>query len=188
MEIHYGEVTDNFAGKPEMRGAIKVRCLSLFPDGRELPDPVKPSFQMAGAGWGIFCLPEVGDIVELEVEELEDGSLDVRWRAGVYGEGDLPSIFKENYGKRWGIVDPAGNYIYLDYENNKIVIYQRDGNKIELNQEMITLEQSGGGIIVLKPGKVVLMQGDRWVARRGDYVECPCGVAPIIEGNPKILG
>lgn len=112
---------------PEQRGRLKVTCAALTGDEEsDLPEWVEPS-----PDWGWFVIPEVGEVVEIEVVTgtIEDESygqasidnLDARWR-GVrfYGneEGQAPTPinpeFLTNYGKRRGFATPLGHYIIFD--------------------------------------------------------------------------
>lgn len=121
----------------ERRGRIKVACIGLLGDEEsELPMWVEPTLD-----WGWFYVPDVGEVVEIEVvagTDLDEhfgqasiDNLDVRWRGkrfyntaeGTVGEADQdPEVdarlvhaeFKTNYGKRRGFATPWGHVIIFD--------------------------------------------------------------------------
>lgn len=123
LERHYGEVVDNrvdLNGVPLQRGEIMVKCETILSDGRILPDPVPPSFPIAGPNGGVFFVPEIDSTVELLViggaESVE--APEIRYVASLYSEVDeIPEEFLTNYTKRWGIKTPSpgGQFIFLDF-------------------------------------------------------------------------
>jgi len=113
---------------PEERGRIRVSCTGILGDeDAELPMWVEPLHD-----WGWFYVPEVDEIVEVEVvsgtnlDEVAGQSslnnLDIKWRSKrFYGnsEGDKPTeihpFFKgNNYGKRRGFATPFGHVWMID--------------------------------------------------------------------------
>lgn len=121
----------------EQRGRIRVTCAGLMGDEEsELPMWVEPTLD-----WGWFYVPDVGEIVEVEItsnsEEDEHfgqssiDNLDIRWRGkrfytnaeGAVGDKDQdPAVdarkvhaeFLTNYGKRRGFATPWGHTILFD--------------------------------------------------------------------------
>lgn len=114
----------------ENRGRIRVACAQLLGDeDAELPMLVEPVHD-----WGWFYLPDVGEIVEVEVVVGSDedeaygqmslDNLDIQWRGKRFGtdaelEGEnTPSPihpdFLENYGKRRGFATPGGHVLLFD--------------------------------------------------------------------------
>ena len=120
------------------RGRIKVACAGLLGDEEsELPMWVEPALD-----WGHFYIPDVGEIVEVEVvagteqdEHIGQSSidnLDIRWRGkrfyttgeGTVGEQDQdPEVdarlvhaefLDPNYGKRRGFATPWGHIVFFD--------------------------------------------------------------------------
>lgn len=119
----------------EQRGRIKVACVGLLGDEEaELPMWVEPALD-----WGFFFVPDVGEIVEVEVvthteqdEHFGQSSidnLDIRWHGTRYyteGDGDQTEpravhndFVAENYGKRRGFATPAGHILMFDDTEGK---------------------------------------------------------------------
>ena len=125
-ETYPATVTSN--QDPEERGRIRVACVGLLGDeDAELPMFVEPILD-----WGWFVVPDVDEIIEIEVvtashmdENFGQASidnLDIKWRGQrFYGnsEGDEPTVVHEfftaeNYGKRRGFATPFGHVIMFD--------------------------------------------------------------------------
>jgi hypothetical protein len=124
---HYPAVVTD-SDDPQKRGRIKVACAALLGDeDSPLPMWVEPVPQ-----WGWFVVPDVGEIVEVEVttgssEDEQPGqmsidNLDIQWRGQRYygnTEGDAPTPVPEdftatNYGKRRGFATPGGHVLLFD--------------------------------------------------------------------------
>lgn len=129
-EKHEARVTKN--DDPEKRGRIKVSCVGLMGDDEEeMPMWVAPVPM-----WGWFIVPDIGEMVEIEVvsgdsQDEQPGqsaidSLDPKWRStkrhwgneqakdGV-GKSPIPEDFTAtNYGKRRGFATPAGHILLFD--------------------------------------------------------------------------
>jgi hypothetical protein len=114
-EYHSGIVRD--VDDPLKRGRLIVEC----PDvayGQTLPwaDP-KMCFVDSEMQAGSFWIPNVGAVVEVEIESEEDSeanSLEPKWKCDVYPEGTVPEIFQTNYPQRRGWVTAAGHILYFD--------------------------------------------------------------------------
>lgn len=123
---YYATVT--FNNDPEKLGRIRVACVGLLGDEEtEIPIDIEPVHD-----WGWFYIPDIGEIVEIEVtegssEDEQNGqmsidNLDIKWRsARAYGneEGDIPTPINEdftstNYGKRRGFATPMGHVFLFD--------------------------------------------------------------------------
>lgn len=119
-----------FNDDPDKRGIIRVACAGLMGDeDTEIPIDVEPVQE-----WGWFSVPDVGEIVEVEVitgsEEDESfgqasiDNLDLKWRGKRYytdGEDDNVEPTKvhndfvaTNYAKRRGFSTPFGHIIMFD--------------------------------------------------------------------------
>lgn len=113
---------------PDGRGRIRIACVALLGDeDAELPMWVEPLHD-----WGWFYIPDVNEIVEVEVvtaSSLDENfgqsslnNLDIKWRGQrFYGnsEADEPTVIHEfftaeNYGKRRGFATPFGHVIMFD--------------------------------------------------------------------------
>lgn len=114
-------VTNN--GEERMDGYIKVSCVGLLGDeDSEVPHWVRPTFD-----WGWFYVPNVDEIVEIEVHTSSDqdeiegqfsiDNLDIQWRAKrAYNEATPihEDFTAEAYGKRRGFATPAGHIFLFD--------------------------------------------------------------------------
>jgi hypothetical protein len=121
IERYDATVTNN--GEERKDGYIKVTCVGLLGDeDSEVPHWVRPVND-----WGWFYVPNVDDIVEIEVETSSDrdevegqfsiDNLDVQWRTKrIYGESTpIPADFTdEAYGKRRGFATPLGHIFLFD--------------------------------------------------------------------------
>lgn len=153
-EKHYGEVVDNLvdlSGVPLERGEVMVKCETLLSDERVLPEPVPPSFPLAGPTGGVFYTPEIGSTVELTViagtESVE--TPEIRYIAALYSEvNDIPDEFKVNYPRRWGIKTPGGQVMYFDFTPGveTIIIQSSPVQYIKIDAVGVTIE---GGLINL---------------------------------------
>jgi len=155
---HYpAKVTDS--DDPEKRGRIKVACAALLGDEESpLPMWVEPVPQ-----WGWFIVPDVGEIVEVEVvtgssEDEQPGqmaidNLNIRWQGQRhYGneEGDAPTPVPEdftasNYGKRRGFATPGGHVLLFDDtegDQKVSLTWHQDGK-----YSFISFDKSGGIIL-----------------------------------------
>jgi hypothetical protein len=115
---------------PQMRGRIRATCVGLLGDeDSELPMWIEPDF-----AWGWFIVPDVGEIVEIEVTtamsddehvgQASIANLNPRWRnrnwtaEEVEGQNvprPVPTDFtSKNYGKRRGMCTPLGHVIMFD--------------------------------------------------------------------------
>ncbi len=132
-EKHDAVVTAN--EDDENRGRIRVACVSLLGDEEtELPMWVNPVLE-----WGFFYVPDIGEIVEVEVAVSSDedeangqmgiDNMDIRWRGKRYYTNDEPDDentkptiihpdFLSNYGKRRGFSTPHGHIFMFDDDPN----------------------------------------------------------------------
>lgn len=147
----------------EERGRIRVACAALLGDeDAELPMWVEPLHD-----WGWFVIPDVDEIVDIEVvagtdldENYQQASidqLDVKWRSKRYygnEEGDEPTVInavftEENYGKRRGFATPFGHTLLFDDTDGgqKIVLTwvqeKQAGSDAPDKLSQITLDSDG---------------------------------------------
>lgn len=139
---------------PDQRGRIKATCPDLFGDTEEdsvLPDWIEPCHD-----WAWFYVPDVGEMIEIEVvandenrdEQFGQASiegLDVRWRGKRFynTEADparpVHEDFKTNYGKRRGFATPRGHtFIFDDTEDDtrvELTWVNKDGVKSRLTMD-----------------------------------------------------
>jgi len=134
-EKHLAKVTS--IEDPENRGRIRVSCAALLGDeDSDLPMLVEPAHD-----WGWFYMPDIGEIVEIEVVTSSEhdesrgqasiDNLDVKWHSKrMYGneEGDTPTpihndFTAENYGKKRGFATPFGHVLIFDDTESAPHIY-----------------------------------------------------------------
>lgn len=136
----------------EKRGRIKVACVGLMGDeDTELPMWIEPIFD-----WGWFYVPDIGEIVEIEVVVSSDedeingqmgiDNLSARWRNKRYNTIDEPEDdnttptpihpnFLDNYGKRRGFSTPHGHtFIFDDTSNSPIIQLTLQKTKLEVGE------------------------------------------------------
>lgn len=133
-ETYPATVTQN-EGDDLGPGQIRVACAGLLGDEEtSLPMPVNPIFD-----WGWFYVPDVGELVEIEVISGSDqdeqfgqasiDNLDITWRGGrFYGGVDTDTAREINadftkegsFPKRRGFATPAGHvFMFDDSEGNE---------------------------------------------------------------------
>lgn len=186
--------TVTFNQDPEQRGRIRVACVALLGDEEaEVPQDVEPVHD-----WGWFYVPDVGEVVEIEVvegssEDEQQGqmsidNLDIKWRsARYYGneEGDVPTpinpIFTaENYGKRRGFATPAGHVVMFDDTEGKeqiaiswkdgsaSVVMNKDGSVIIKNTKGATVNMDATADKIVASATLIEVNGDSESAVLGD--------------------
>ena len=126
-------------------GRIKVTCPDFTGDETTtLGDWIMPVFD-----WGWFVIPDVDEIVEIEIQVSSDEdeieyqaavfNPNIRWRAKrMWGGEDtdsprpIPDEFKTNYGKRRGFATPWGHlFIFDDTESEPTInISWSDGGTV----------------------------------------------------------
>lgn len=166
-ETYPAVVTSN--EDPEFRGRIRVACAALMGDEEsELPHWVEPIFN-----WGWFYIPDVGELIEIEVttssdedESFEQFSIDnlsPRWRGDrFYGneEGEspspIPNDFSTNYGKRRGFATPGGHILIFDDTDGKRSVSLTWTNESG-DQSLMTFDNDGSFKVSTHTGHVLFM-------------------------------
>jgi hypothetical protein len=160
---------------PDKRGRIKVNCPGIVGDeDGELPMFIEPALD-----WGWFYIPDVGEIIEIEVEtglEQDESfaqssidNLNAKWR-GVrfYGneDGDEPTkindVFTKNQKTR-GFATPLGHYmIFDDTEDTPVVtmtwVKKKDAGEEDISQ--ITFTNDSIKLSYLKKQSIELKDGE----------------------------
>jgi len=170
----------------ELRGRIRVTCAGLMGDeDTEVPQWVDPVFE-----WGWFFVPDVGEIVEVEVTESDDDdesfgqatidSLDLHWRGkriwteDVTEEGieprPIPEDMQTNYGKRRGFVTPAGHVLMFDdtagEEQVRLSWHRKEGQ--EDKYQYMAMDGEGSTVIANKNGSYVYLDAEHGAASMVD--------------------
>lgn len=154
---------------PEQRGRIRVACSGLLGDEEsDLPMWIEPVL-----GWGMFIVPDVGEIVEIEVvtgsdEDEQYGqasidNLDAKWVGKRYfgnEEGEaptpVPTDFLTNYGKRRGFATPGGHVVVFDDTDGKrkiSVTWNNEDNK----KSYFGMDENGSIVIGTHTGHTIYM-------------------------------
>ena len=171
---------------PDKRGIIQVSCVGLMGDeeGACLID-VEPAFD-----WGWFYVPDVGEIVEIEVVEGSSDdeqfgqasidNLDLKWRSVRYPglDGDDPRPVNEdftskNYGKRRGFATPAGHVFMFDDTEGDEAISLKWQNKAGKNS-FLNFDKDGSFLISLHTGSLF-------------YMNAKSGQVSIIDENSNMI-
>lgn len=136
-------VTDN--QDPEKRGRVRVTCSGLMGDDETvLPDWVEPAFS-----WGAFQVPDIGELIEIECNSIDDQAEDapyqaflenpdIKWSGTRFdsleaGTPRPPDVLftSKNYGKRRGFCTPAGHVLMFDDTDSDqaIILTWRKGDE-----------------------------------------------------------
>lgn len=170
-ERHEGIVTS--VEDEDSLGRIKCTCPGITGDEEtELPFWLEPAHD-----WGWFYLPDVDEVVEIEVvvsspqdEIFGQTTLEApnpRWRSKRFYNEDHPihpDFTAENYGKRRGWATPTGHIFIIDDEANTIRISwmtdpeseDSDRNTVLIDEESIKLIFKEKHQIVLEDTKVTV--------------------------------
>ena len=153
QELHLGVVTDS--ADPDTRGRVKVR---LHSTGLELWAPVVTLG--AGSGYGVSCLPRVGEQVVLAFLSPEQPLvLGAVWSGSSSTPADASPV-EERYvvrtpagiqlmlddasaGARVKIETPAGYHLTIDEGSGGKVTVEKGGEKIEMSASGISITTSG---------------------------------------------
>ncbi len=128
---------------PDERGRLKVSCRELLGDASTLPMWVEPVLD-----WGMFFIPDEGEIIEIEVVEgsgkdetfaaASITSLKARWKGQRHfgdGEGNPATVHGDfkggTYGKIRGFATPNGHTLIFDdtADSPRIVLTWRKGEE-----------------------------------------------------------
>jgi hypothetical protein len=117
-EYHYAIVTRVLHDKlkEQLKGAVYFKSSTLT-GGTEYGEPAIPSFPLAGAnGEGFFWCPQIGDMIEVEIDKADEHPVPKIVRALYSSEDDMDDEFKRNYPKRMGWRTRTGNMLLFDNE------------------------------------------------------------------------
>jgi uncharacterized protein involved in type VI secretion and phage assembly len=146
-----GVVTDNF--DLSMQGRVKVK----FPTIPDIEPWAAVCAPFAGDGYGLYCMPQVDDVV---IVAFENG--DLAWPVvigSVWDVSNRPPIDLPMDAKTKRVLKtPNGHEITLDDLELAITITHIAGHKLTMKAESISIELAEGlGTLTLSlPGKVAL--------------------------------
>ncbi len=119
-----GEVVSN--EDPENLGRLQVSCSALY--GSEKPDEwAWPRGNMAGAGYGVFWIPQPGD--PIYVSCINGDPRFPLWEYGWWTSDSIPAGAKP---KVYVFLTPDGNRIELNDDAGFIQIIQKNGFNIKI--------------------------------------------------------
>ena len=140
------------ADDAQQKGRIKVKCPEVW--GNAVPDIWAIPMFGAVSGGGRWDPPQANDVVWVFFEGGDPSH--PRWANGWWGDGDMPTAFKDNYGKTHGWATKDGDYIVTGPSGVKV--YGRSGSYIEIVGTSITVQA----------GTIQIKQGGAGAARIGD--------------------
>jgi hypothetical protein len=182
---------------PEKLGRIKVMCETLL-GVVELPYWIPPRFHFVQAGGGYFGVPAKDTWVELlvpvgsDVDEVwDEQSLQMegsglRWECTTYNDiQKLHEYFKTNYPQRHGYAWPNGWLWLVDSKDGEMIwAYVPDEKQdpeawVKIQKDhTIEIGNSDGAVILLKPDKKIVIEGDNvFVGDAGATEHIPLGDA-----------
>jgi uncharacterized protein involved in type VI secretion and phage assembly len=149
-----GEVTENF--DLTVQGRVKVK-IPTIPDIEPWASVCAP---FAGDGYGLWCMPQVGDIVLIA---FENGDIDWPivvgsvWDASNKPPVDLPTDATD---KRV-LKTPNGHRLVFDDMKQEITLTHLAGHKLTMTTDEVSIElaQGAGKLTLSLPGKAVLEGG-----------------------------
>lgn len=144
IERHFAIVTRNVDDtlKESLRGAVYFKSETLTGE-TEYPTPAEPSFPLAGQNKeGFFWVPQVGDQLEIEINQADEHPNPKYIRALYSDEDEIADVFKENYPYRMGWTTRAGHIFYFDNKPEALAVrlmhkigtgfeWDKDGNEVK---------------------------------------------------------
>ncbi len=129
----------NQAGKDNRVGQVQAQVPDVYGMAQNVPW-ANPAVPFAGNGYGFLMAPKVGDGVWIE---FEAGNKDLPIWTGAWwpDNASLPSQADQEVRV---ICSPKGHLVVLDDNGNQVVLQHKDGQKITLTQNSITLEVKNG--------------------------------------------
>lgn len=189
---------------PEKRGRIRVACVGLMGDEEtELPMWVEPAL-----AWGWFVIPDVGEVVELEVvtgssddESFAQASidgLDAKWKGDRYwgnSEGPAPRPVPEdftanNYGKRRGFATPGGHVMLFDDTPGDERVSWTWKNK-DAKFSSVSIDKDGSIVASDHSGNLLYMNAKKqevalWDGLGNSYSSGPAGIK-IVQKDSNLI-
>ncbi len=198
---------------PEQRGRIRVACAALMGDEEtEMPAWVEPVYE-----WGWFVVPDVGEIVDLEVTEgshddehfgqASINNLDPRWKGRYWGGNEtdvkrpVPEDFKTNYGKRRGFATPGGHVMMFD-DTEGAKKFSITWHGADNEYAYMAADEDGSWIFANKKGSLFYLNAKAgemtWTDQHGNVISSAStgiklidksgGIMEMKEGAIQILG
>ena len=109
-----------------------------------LPMWAYPKHNYGGNGYGVQCMPNLGDMVWVEFH-MGDTRCPV-WSHGYYGTNEKPAEFLSK--KVFGFKSPQGHLLTIDDENNTIGVIHKDGLKLVVSKDDISFNGGSNGALI----------------------------------------
>lgn len=133
-----GLVVDN--KDPSFLGRITLTCSAVY--GDEIYDDwVFPKGIPSGKNWGLFAIPQPGDLVWVSFEN-GDSQYPI-WEYGHWAQNEVPEKAKRSDVSNYMFQSPAGQRIEFDDKNGEVLITNKDGNFIRITKDGFHVERSG---------------------------------------------
>jgi uncharacterized protein involved in type VI secretion and phage assembly len=149
-----GEVTENF--DLTVQGRVKVK-IPTIPDIEPWASVCAP---FAGDGYGLWCMPQVGDIVLIA---FENGDIDWPVVVGsVWDANNKPPVDLPNDASDKRVLKtPNGHELVFDDMKQEITLTHLSGHKLKMTTDEVSIELArGAGKLTLSlPGKAELKGG-----------------------------
>lgn len=146
-----GEVTENF--DLTVQGRVKVK-IPTIPDIEPWASVCTP---FAGDGYGLWCMPQVGDIVLIA---FENGDLDWPVVVGsVWDASNTPPVDLPNDATDKRVLKtPNGHELVFDDMTQEITLTHLAGHKLTMTSDEVSIElaQGVGKLTLSLPGKAEL--------------------------------
>ncbi len=134
------------------QGKLEIIVPGTGKTSEPLSAPAYPMTAFAGAGYGMYMLPEPGDTVWVMFER---GSLRFPiWTGGWYGKDELPADFAGKAQRARGFVTPAGHKVVLDDDENKIIVSVKHSDS---EFSFMSITEEGEIVIQTKHGETVYL-------------------------------
>lgn len=149
-----GEVTENF--DLTVQGRVKVK-IPTIPDIEPWASVCAP---FAGDGYGLWCMPQVGDIVLIA---FENGDIDWPVVVGsVWDSSNKPPVDLPNDAADKRVLKtPNGHKLVFDDMKQEITLTHLAGHKLTMSTTEVSIElaQGAGKLTLSLPGKAELKGG-----------------------------
>ena len=182
-----GKVLGTDSSESSKSGRIKVEVYPFFEsiDKDFIPwaVPAMPLFDGAGSGYGCLSIPTVGSYVWVFFE-AGDIYQPVYFAEAQTPDVGIPSEASTNYPKRKVLKTSGGVTIYIDDTSDSIVIENDEGNKIQIDDEILLTHSSGAKIVIDSSGNIEVNGTSLLLTNAigSGYIDIDAAGAMIIEG------
>jgi hypothetical protein len=136
-ETHIGIITrvGEQADAETLRGAVYFKSITLSGD-QEYPKPALPNFPLAGGkGEGFFWVPQVGDMIEVEINSSTINQNPRYTKMFYTTDGDIHQMFKDAYPFGKGFATRSGHILFFNDKKGEeqILIKSSKGSQVLLS-------------------------------------------------------